>query len=107
MADLTIPRGDKGFRLSFTVKDADGDAYTLTGYTINMKVWRKGNSGTVLLTATCTIDEAASGTCYYDTQAADFTTTCPEGDYVIELELTKTGYIESTRIYTLRVEESA
>ena len=52
MADLTVPRGDKGYRLSFTVTDSDGDAYNLTGYTINLKVWRKGNSGVVLLTAT-------------------------------------------------------
>ena len=33
MADLYVPKGDKGFPLTFTVQEDDGSAYDLTDYT--------------------------------------------------------------------------
>lgn len=103
MSDLTVPQGDKGYPLAFTVQNDAGTAYDLTNYTVTIKVWRKGIRGTPIVNSACTIDVAASGTCHYDIQASDFLTV---GDYFVELELTQPGVIESTRRYTLEVTES-
>jgi hypothetical protein len=103
MADLTIPQGDKGFNLAFTVKDADDDAYDLTDYTITLKVWKAGVPGTLILSEACTPDVEASGTCHYTVQAGDFDSV---SKYKMELELTKSGVIESTKNYDLVIEES-
>ena len=104
MADLYVPKGDKGFPLTFTVQEDDGSAYDLTAYTVTLKVWRQGIPGSPIIESGCTISDAANGECYYIIQATDFT---EKGDYLLELELTKTGVIESTRYYTLEVTESA
>jgi len=105
MSDLVIPRGDYGFNLAFTVQEDDGTVYVLTGYTITMKVWAKDIPGSPVVEDTCDIDIAASGTCHYTVKSGDFDTA---GEYLIELELSKTGLaVESTRYYTLEVKESA
>ena len=103
MSDLTVPKGDKGYNLNFTVKDSAGAAYNLTGYTVTLKVWEAGVSGTLILSGACSIDVAASGTCHYTITATDFTSVA---DYKMELELTKSGVIESTENYDLKIEES-
>lgn len=103
MADLTIPQGDKGFNLNFTVKDSDDAAYDLTNYTVTLKVWKPGVPGTLILEEACTVDVAASGTCHYTVQAGDFDS---RAKYKMELELTKSGVIESTQNYDLEIEES-
>ena len=102
MADLTIPKGDYGYQIVFTVKDSAGVAYVLSGYTITLKVWRSGMPG-LLLSGACTIMVAASGTCYYPVVVGNFNRV---GIYQVELELTKSGVVESTRNYVLEVEES-
>jgi len=101
---MTVPANDYGYRLNFTVLDDDEDAYNLLGYTINIKVWTQGLSGDPIITDTCEIISAALGTCYYAVKDGDFDTV---GDYLVELELTKAEIVESTRNYTLKVEESA
>jgi len=103
MSDLTIPKGDYGYNLSFTIQDDDGNAYNLLGYTITIKVWPQHMPGEPIVSDTCIIDVAASGTCHYPIKVGDFANAA---DYLIELELTKVGIIESTRNYTLTVEES-
>lgn len=103
MADLYIPQSDKGFNIAITVQDCDGGAFDLTDYTVTLKVWRKGIIGTPIVDAACVIDVAASGTCHYVVTATDFVTA---GDYWVEVEMTKSGVIESTRHYTLEVTES-
>lgn len=103
MANLTIPKADKGFYLSFTVTDSAGTAYNLTDYTIKLKVWNTGRPGTLIVDGTCAIVVAASGTCRYSVAATDFTL---KGTYSAELELTKTDIIESTRMFTIEVTES-
>jgi len=102
-ADLTIPKGDKGYNLAFIVTEDDGTIYNLAGYTVTLKVWPQGISGSPIVSGGCTVDVAADGTCHYAIGATDFTV---EGDYLCELELTKAGVIESTRYYTLKVTES-
>ena len=104
MADLTIPKDDYGYDLTFTVKDSSGDAYVLTGYTITLKVWKHGSSGTPIVDSGCDILVAASGTCTYTIVDGDFDA---GGRYRFELELTKSGVVESTRNYEVLVEASA
>ena len=106
-ADITIPKGDYGFDLNFTVQEDDGTPYVLTGYTIKIKVWSQDVSSDPIVNEECSSDVEADGTCHYTVKLNDFDNV---GDYLIELELIKgtpTDDIESTRNYTLRVEESA
>ena len=103
MADISVPKGDKGFYLVFTVQDNAGVAYNLSGYTIKLKVWKLGNSDVPIVDGTCNIISEAGGTCRYLITATDFLVV---GQYKCELELTKTDHIESTKSYILEVTES-
>jgi hypothetical protein len=103
VATLTVPRNDKGYYLNFTVQYADGTAFNLTGYTIGVKVWAPGRPDNPVLSGTGAIVVAASGTCKYLITATDFPNA---GLYNLELELTQSGVIESTRSYILEVSES-
>lgn len=103
MADLTIPKGDFGYDLNFTITDSDGTAYNLTGYTATLKVWAKGDPSTLTVDAPTTLVVAASGTCKYEIVDGDFGS---KGFYNFELELTKAGAEESTQVYELEVTES-
>ena len=106
MADLTVSQNDKGFYLSFTITNSASVAYDLTGYTIKLKVWSPGVTtlASLIVNGTCEIVVAASGTCRYAILATDFVTV---GIYQAELELTKSGIIESTERFTIEVRESA
>ena len=103
MTTTYIPSSDMGFNLNFTVKNADGSAFNLTGYTIKLKVWRAGQPGLLLVNGSCAIDSAVDGTCYYTITATDFTSV---GTFKAELELTKAGVIESTGSFDIEVMES-
>ncbi len=103
MADISVPKGDKGFVMVFTVQGSTGAVYNLSGYTIKLKVWKLGSSDAPIVDTACTIVSAAAGTCSYTVGASDFLVV---GLYKCELELTKTGVIESTRSYSLEVTES-
>jgi len=100
---MEAPKGDYGYYLNFTITDSDGDAYDLTDYTIKLKCWRAGNPGKLVVNGSCTPVVEASGTCRYYVTATDFTTI---EKYVAELELTKSGVIESTMTFTINVVES-
>ena len=102
-SDITVPVNDYGYELNFTVQDDGGGVYSLLGYTINMKVWAQGLSSDPIVTGTCDIDVAGDGTCHYSVKNGDFDIV---GDYLVELELTKAEIVESTKNYTLRVEDS-
>ena len=103
MADLIIPEGDSGFDLSFTVLDSAGNPYNLLGYTIKFKVWKPGFPSVLVVNGTCNIVSATDGTCTYTIAEGDFAVA---GDYLFELELTKTGVTESTVTKKLVVTES-
>ena len=103
MTTIYIPSSDMGFDLYFMVKNADGNAFNLTGYTIKLKVWRAGQPGLLLLNGSCGIDSAVDGACHYTITATDFTSV---GTFKAELELTKTGVIESTGSFDIEVMES-
>lgn len=99
---MQIPRGDFGYNLTFTIQNSAGSAYNLTDYTINLKMWREGQPE-LLLNGSCTIIEAAEGTCYYEVQEGDFSR---GGVYLAELELTKSGVREGSVNFEITVEES-
>ena len=103
MTTTYIPSSDMGFNLNFTVKNADGSAHDLTGYTIKLKVWKVGQPGLLLVNGSCAINNAVDGTCHYAITAADFTSV---GAFKAELELTKVGVIESTKTFGIEVMES-
>jgi hypothetical protein len=101
--ELTVPKGDYGYNLNFTVKKADDTAFPLTGYTITLKMWKPGVPGTILTSGACVIDVAASGTCHRVVASGDFDTV---GQYYAELEMTQAGIVESTDTFVLNVQES-
>ena len=100
---IRIPKSDKGFNLTFTIKDSSGTVYNLVGYTVTLKAWVAGSSGSLVVDAACTITDAGAGACYYAVTAGDFATA---QTLSAELELTKTGVIESTESFKIEVTES-
>ena len=103
--EYSIPVGDYGYNLAFTVYESDQETvYVLTGYTITLKTWAPGVPGTILVEGTCTITDASAGTCTYLIADEDFDTI---GRFYGELELTKSGVVESSQPIIILVRESA
>jgi len=108
MERITIPKGDEGFKLEFTIQDSGGTAVKLTTYTaVTIKMWSPGVPGTLLLNKACS-NAADDGTCDYTVAEADFTgATYPAvGKYHAEIELTGTNIAESTEVFTITIVES-
>ena len=108
MEKITIPKGDEGFNLEFTVKDSGGTVVDLTNYNaVNIKMWIPGVPGTLLLDKACS-NLASDGTCNYNVDESDFASgTYPAtGRYHAELELTNTGVVESTENFGITIVES-
>ena len=103
MREIIIPKGDYGWDIPFTITNADGTPKVLTDYTIKLKVWAAEDSGSLLIDTACDIDDANAGTCHYTILITNFTTA---GDFLGELELTKTGIVESTEIFKIIVKDS-
>ena len=98
-----VKKSDYGFDLNFTVYDSDGTVRDLTDYTVSLKVWDARDPDTLIVDEECTVDVAASGTCHYTVQDGDFDT---KKEYHYELELEKTGMVESSETGIFSVEES-
>jgi len=82
-------KDDFGFNLCFTVRNkTDGSAFDLTLYTIKFYMWLPSAAAPKVNAGVCNPIVAASGTCAYPVQAADFDTI---GSYNWELILTKAG----------------
>jgi len=101
--NLTVPQNDKGYNLYFYVKNDDESVFVLTGYEVKLKAWQAGRIGRIKVDGACTISDAPNGECYYTILEGDFDKV---GVYSIELQMTKSGVIESTRSYQLQVTES-
>lgn len=99
MADLNIPRNDKGYPITFTVVDSAGVALPLAGYTITLKMWKPGCASKV--SAACAITGA--NTCTWTLAAADTDTA---GAYDAELELTSAGVILSVAKFSINIMDS-
>lgn len=102
MDELEIAVGDYGMNWAFTVTDSDGTAYNLSGYTVKIKIWSPTIPATLLADLACTVDVAASGTCHW-TVTNIFTR---RDTYYGELQLTKSGVVESTETFLINVKES-
>lgn len=101
MTTITIPKGDFGFNLAFTVQKSNGTPQNIGSYTVTLKVWEKGVSGTLLLEEECTEDIAASGTTHYTVEDGNFDTV---GHFHAELELTASDTnVESTEKFEINV----
>jgi len=100
---LSVKKGNYGFTLTFNVKNSDGSAKNLTGYTVTLKVWAPG-AASVKFTGACAVTDAANGVCTYTVASGDFDTV---GGYRAELELTKTGVVEDTETFPVLVEATA
>jgi len=101
---LEYAKGTYGIEIEFTViNKATGNPRDLTGLTVTFKMWKEG-AATNKASGTCTITDATNGKCKYTVQATDFDAVDTYNAY---LELTKTGYKETTEIFKISIIEGA
>ena len=103
MANITVPKDDKGYNIQLSITDAADAVVDLTGYTVTLKTWAPGTPGTLLIDGTCVVTNTTGGVVTYLGTAGDFGTV---GRYHAEVELTKSGVRESTENFRLTVAES-
>ena len=97
IANLTIDQG-ASFSSDVTVKDANGNAFDLTGYSASAKM-AKGYSSTRTRTSiTCTIQAPATNGIVTLALTADQTTALDDGRYVYDLEILQTSSSTVTRV---------
>lgn len=85
--------GDIGTSLLFTLEQADGTAWDLSGATVAL-VMSGGNPFTKY-TRTCTVDSAANGTCHYILTALD---TVVAGAFKLEVTIDLGGTTKYTTV---------
>lgn len=101
---ITIPQNDCGYELTFTLYDSNGNLRDISTYSAKLIIWSSGNQTTPILNEDCDlVDGGTTGRCKYTVQADDFNTV---GSYKGEIELTKTGIIESSVSFSVSVIES-
>ena len=96
---IQVTQNDKGYKLNFTVKDADGEVVDLTGKTISFQVAEKVTF-TEKFAGACVVVDAALGTCSYLVASTDFDTV---NNYYGSLQMTKDGDIQTTRRFEIEV----
>ena len=97
IANLTLDQGAT-FNSDVTVKDSNGNAFNLTGYTASAKM-AKGYSSTRTRTSlTCTISTPATSGIVTLALTADQTTSLEDGRYVYDLEILQTSSSTVTRV---------
>ena len=94
---------EQGFNLPFAVKESDGTAFVLTGYTIKFWMWLPNAATSKISNGTVVPDDEDAGTCHYVVQATDFNTA---GSYNWELVLTSDSIERKARgEYNIVIEE--
>ena len=96
IANLTIDQGAT-FSSDVTVKDANNNAFDLTGYTAEAKMAKGFQSTKTRTSITCTISADATTGVITLSLTADQTSSLEEGRYVYDLEITKTADSTVTR----------
>lgn len=106
LRELVIGTNDYGEPWGFTIYTDETMATPkdITDYTVTLKVWAAGSPGTLVINAACTKDTPASGTCHYTPVVGNKIAT--KSAYYAELELTKTGVVDSSWPFMLVVKES-
>ncbi len=99
--NLFVKKGDYGYIIQAEVRKADTSPYSLNGFTVKMKVWVK--DGALKWTIDGTITDPTSGKVDFPILITHFTDI---GTFDGEIELTKSGVVESTRTFSLIVRES-
>ena len=97
IANLTIDQGAT-FSSDVTVKDANNNAFDLTGYTASAKMAKGFSSTRTRTSITCTISTPATSGVVTLSLTADQTTNLDEGRYVYDLEILQTSSSTVTRV---------
>ena len=97
IANLTIDQG-ASFSSDVTVKDANGNAFDLTGYTASAKMAKGFQSTKTRTSITCTIQAPATNGLVTLSLTADQTTALDDGRYVYDLEILQTSSSTVTRV---------
>ena len=97
IANLIIDQG-ANFSSDVTVKDANGNAFDLTGYTTQAKMAKGYSSTRTRTNFTCTIAGDATTGVVALTLTATQTTALDDGRYVYDLEIEQTGTGNVTRV---------
>ena len=96
---IQVTQNDKGYKLNFTVKDADGGVVNLTDKTISFQVAEKVTF-TEKFVGACVIVSASAGTCSYLVATGNFDTV---NNYYGSLQMTDGADIQTTRRIEIEV----
>ena len=108
MSNLSVPHGDKGFIITFTVYTDNTFTVVkdLTGYIVKVKAWPPGSPTNPVINTACALTATPTdGKANWTVLAAD--TAAAIGTYDAELEMTQSGVIESTQNFRISITESA
>ena len=97
IANLTIDQGAT-FNSDVTVKDANNNAFDLTGYTASAKMAKGFSSTRTRTSITCTISTPATSGVVTLALTADETSNLDDGRYVYDLEILQTSSSTITRV---------
>ncbi len=97
IANLTLDQGAT-FNSDVTVKDANGNAFNLTGYTASAKMAKGYASTKTRKVITCVVNGDPTTGIVTMSLTADQTSDCEEGRYVYDLEILQTSSSTITRV---------
>ena len=97
IANLSIDQGAT-FNSDVTVKDANGNAFNLTGYTASAKMAKGYSSTRTRTTITCSVAADATTGVVTMSLTADQTAALEEGRYLYDLEILQTSSSTITRV---------
>ena len=97
IANLTLDQGAT-FNSDVTVKDSNGNAFNLTGYTASAKMAKGYSSTRTRTNITCNISGDATTGIVTLSLTADQTGQLEEGRYVYDLEILQTSSSTITRV---------
>lgn len=88
MTPIKVYKGDTKYDIDFTLEDAQGDAFDLTGATAVLLKCQKQDSDDLKFSGAMSVVSPTDGTVRYNVAATDFD---EAGDYYAEIQVTFTG----------------
>ena len=85
MTTIPVFKSDKLYDINFTLQDANGNAFDLTGNSAILFKAQKQGAAALKFSGAMTVISATAGTCKYTVAAIDFDDT---GQYYAEIEVT-------------------